>query len=457
MSQAEGLAIDTGLDGSAERLKRKSSSEDWRQSVAASCGNNKIVRCRGALPKVCRFCGQTVKQILIDLGMSPLANSYLSSDQLDQMEPFYPLRVYVCGDCLLVQAEEFESPESIFFDYPYFASYSNTWLQHAKTYADMATRRFRLRNDSLVIEIASNDGYLLQYFSANGIPVLGIEPAANVAGVAAKKGIPTMVRFFGEEAARDLVAKGMMADLLVGNNVLAHVVRPNDFVRGMKTVLKAGGVITMEFPHLMRLMQENQFDTIYHEHFSYFSFIVVEKIFAAHGLTLFDVEEVPTHGGSLRIYARHIEDTSKPVEQRVVNLRIRETEAGFTSLQRYLSFADKVKATKYKLLKFLIEAKCDQKAIVGYGAPAKGNTLLNYCGIGPDLIDYTVDRNPYKEGHFLPGTHIPIYHPDRIRETKPDYVLILPWNLKDEVMEQMHFVRDWGGRFLVPIPELKVL
>ena len=389
--------------------------------------------------------------------MSPLANSYLTSAQLHQMEPFYPLRIYVCSDCLLVQAEEFESPDSIFGDYAYFASYSDTWLQHAKTYADMAIQRFRLNRNSLVIEIASNDGYLLQYFGARGIPVLGVEPAANVADAALTKGIPTMVRFFGEDTARDLVAQGMTADLLVGNNVLAHVPKLNDFVQGMKIVLKANGVITMEFPHLARLMQENQFDTIYHEHFSYFSFMVVEKIFAAHGLTLFDVEELPTHGGSLRIYGRHTEDTSKPVGQRVINLRQREKDAGFASLQSYLSFAEKVKTAKYKLLNFLIKAKGEQKVIVGYGAPAKGNTLLNYCGIRSDFIDYTVDRSPHKQGHFLPGTHIPIHHPDKVKETKPDYLLILPWNLKDEVMEQMRYIRDWGGRFLVPIPEVQVL
>jgi hypothetical protein len=309
----------------------------------------------------------------------------------------------------------------------------------------------------LVIEVASNDGYLLQYFTARGVPVLGIEPAANVASVASKKGISTLVRFFSEETARDLVAQGLTADLLVGNNVLAHVSKLNDFIRGMKIVLKPNGIITMEFPHLARLMQEEQFDTIYHEHFSYFSFIVVEKLFAAHGLTLFDVEELPTHGGSLRIYGRHSEDTLQPVGQRVINLKAWEEEAGLASLQNYRSFADKVKAAKYKLLNFLIQAKRERKMIVGYGAPAKGNTLLNYCGIRSDFIDYTVDRSPHKQGHFLPGTHIPIHHPDRIKETKPDYLLILPWNLKDEVMEQMRYVRDWGGRFLVPIPEIQVL
>jgi SAM-dependent methyltransferase len=414
------------------------------------------MRQNGSTPQACRFCGQSLEQTFVDLGMSPLANSYLTADQLHKMEPFYPLRVYICAVCLLVQAEEFESPQSIFGDYAYFASYSDTWLQHAKTYADMAVQRFGLSKQSLVIEIASNDGYLLQYFVTREIPVLGVEPAANVAEAALKKGVATTVRFFDEDMARDLVAQGTTADLLVANNVLAHVPKLNDFVRGVKIVLKANGVITLEFPHLMRLMQENQFDTIYHEHFSYFSFMAVEGIFAAHGLTLFDVEELPTHGGSLRIYARHTEDTSKPIGYRVIELRAQEKDAGLASLESYLCFADKVKATKYKLLNFLIKAKCEQKSIVGYGAPAKGNTLLNYCGIRSDFIDYTVDRSPHKQGHFLPGTHIPIYHPDRIKETRPDYLLILPWNLRDEIIEQMAYIREWGGRFVLPIPELQI-
>jgi 2-polyprenyl-3-methyl-5-hydroxy-6-metoxy-1,4-benzoquinol methylase len=409
------------------------------------------------LPQACRFCGHSLEKTFVDLGMSPLANSYLTAAQLHQMEPFYPLRVYICTNCLLVQAEEFESPESIFTDYAYFASYSESWLQHAKAYAHMATERFGLNGQSLVMEIASNDGYLLQYFVAEGIPVLGIEPAANVAEAALKKGIPTTVKFFGEETARGLLVQGMRADLIVGNNVLAHVPRLNDFVRGIKLLLTPTGVTSLEFPHLMRLMQENQFDTIYHEHFSYFSFIAVEKVFAAHGLTLFDVEELPTHGGSLRIYARHSEDASKTVVKRVEELRAREQESGLASLPCYLSFAGKVQGTKCKLLNFLIQAKNEQKSIVGYGAPAKGNTLLNYCGIRSDFIDYTVDRSPHKQGRFLPGTHVPIYPPEKINETRPDYVLVLPWNLKDEVMEQMKHIREWGGRFIVPIPEVKVL
>jgi 2-polyprenyl-3-methyl-5-hydroxy-6-metoxy-1,4-benzoquinol methylase len=408
-------------------------------------------------PRTCRFCAQRLEQVFVDLGMSPLANSYLTPAQLNQMERFYPLRVYICSRCLLVQAEEFESPESIFGDYAYFASYSDSWLRHAKTYAYMAVERFGLDKRSLVVEIASNDGYLLQYFAAKSIPVLGIEPARNVADVALSKGIPTMVKFFGEETACELAAQGKKADLLVGNNVLAHVPKLNDFVRGLKLALETQGVITMEFPHLMRLIQENQFDTIYHEHFSYFSLIAVERVFAAHGLTLFDVEELPTHGGSLRIYACHTEDTSKPAGQRIIDLKAREEDAGLLSLECYLSFGEKVKETKYKLLNFLIRAKREGKSIVGYGAPAKGNTLLNYCGVRSDFITYTVDRSPHKQGHFLPGTHIPIYHPDKIKESRPDYLLILPWNLKDEVLDQMRYIRDWGGQFVVPIPEVKVL
>lgn len=416
-----------------------------------------MTQCIKLSKPTCRFCASPLEQTFVDLGMSPLANSYLSAENLHKMEPFFPLRVYVCGGCLLVQAEDFESPEAIFNDYAYFASYSDTWLQHAKTYAEMAISRFSLDKGSRVIELASNDGYLLQYFVERGIPVLGIEPAANVADYAVKKNIPTVVKFFGTETAADLGNHDTKADLLVGNNVLAHVPNLNDFVEGMKIVLKSHGVITMEFPHLMRLMLENQFDTIYHEHFSYFSLLAVEKVFTAHQLTLFDVEEIPTHGGSIRIFARHAADSSRPVTQRVIDLRARELQLGLGSLPYYRSFSERVKTTKYKLLDFLIGAKRDGKSVVGYGAPAKGNTLLNYCGIRSDFIDYTVDRSPHKQKHFLPGTHIAIHHPDKIKETKPDYLLILPWNLKDEVMEQMQHIRTWGGQFVVPIPEVQVL
>jgi hypothetical protein len=404
----------------------------------------------------CRFCEKPLQQTVVDLGMSPLCESYLSASQINQMEPFYPLHVRVCGRCFLVQLEEYVSPENIFTDYAYFSSYSDTWLAHAKAYAEQMTDRFHLNPNSLVVEVASNDGYLLQYFVAKQIPVLGIEPAANVASVAVEMGVPTLVKFFGTATARELVAQGKQADLLLGNNVLAQVPNLNDFVAGMKILLSASGVLTIEFPHLMRLMEENQFDTIYHEHFCYFSFLTAEKIFAAHALTIFDVEELSTHGGSLRIYARHIEDTAKVVSERVHELRAREESAGFARLERYHSFAEQVRETKRKLLEFLIEAKRAGKRIAGYGAPGKGNTLLNYCGIRTDFLDYTVDRSPHKQGKFLPGTHVPIYSPDRIRETRPDYLLILPWNLKDEIMKQNAFIREWGGQFVVPIPAAKV-
>ena len=404
----------------------------------------------------CRFCGTKLESTFVDLGMSPLCESYVGADQLNQMEPFYPLHVYVCGNCFLVQLQEYVTPEHIFSDYAYFSSYSDSWLAHARKYTDQMVKRFGLGKDSLVVEVASNDGYLLQYFVEKQVPVLGIEPAANVAAVAVQKHIPTLVKFFGRETARDLAASGQKADLLLGNNVLAQVPDLNDFVAGMKLLLKSDGVITMEFPHLQQLMEQNQFDTIYHEHFSYFSLSTAERIFAAHGLTLFDVEELTTHGGSLRIYARHAEDFSKPVTDRLIELHAREESMGYSRVEIYSRFAEQVERTKRKLLEFLIEAKNEGKKIVGYGAPGKGNTLLNYCAIRTDFLDYTVDRNPYKQGKFLPGTHIPICAPERIRETRPDYVLILPWNLKDEVMNQNAFIREWGGKFVVPIPEVKV-
>ncbi len=404
----------------------------------------------------CRFCNTQLQHTFVDLGMSPLCESYIAFNQLNQMEPFYPLHVYVCQACFLVQLDEFVSPQEIFSEYAYFSSYAETWLQHAKAYTDMTTKRFNLNEKSRVIEIASNDGYLLQYFVQKNIPVLGIEPAANIAKVAIEKGISTVVKFFGETVAHELSQSGTQADLLLGNNVLAHVPDINDFVKGMKILLKPDGVITMEFPHLMQLMTGNQFDTIYHEHFSYLSFLVVEKVFAAHGLTLFDVEELPTHGGSLRIYARHSQDRTKPVSPNVVNLRTKEEQAGFTQLKTYTLFAEQVEGTKRKLLEFLIKTKAAGKSIAGYGAPGKGNTLLNYCGIRTDFLDYTVDRNPYKQGQFLPGTHIPIFHPDKIKETKPDYLLILPWNFKEEIMKQVSYIRSWGGQFVVPIPEVKI-
>jgi len=405
---------------------------------------------------MCRFCGERADHVFVDLGMSPLCESYLTAGQLNQMEPFYPLRVTVCPRCFLVQLAEYVSPESIFSEYAYFSSYSSSWVEHARVFTEVIRKRLALSDRSFVIELASNDGYLLQHFVQAGIPVLGIEPATNVAEAARARGVPTRCCFFGTDAARELAAKGEQADLLIGNNVLAQVPDLNDFVAGMKIAIKPTGVITMEFPHLMRLMEANQFDTIYHEHFSYFSLLTTERIFAAHGLTLFDVEEIPTHGGSLRIYARHAEDHSRPVEPAVDRLRSREELAGLNRLEAYSVFEEQVKETKRKLLEFLIDAKRDRKSIAGYGPPGKGNTLLNYCGIRTDLIDYTVDRNPYKHHKFLPGTHIPIFPPERIQETRPDYVLILPWNLKNEIIDQLSYIRHWGGKFVVPIPEVQV-
>lgn len=405
----------------------------------------------------CRFCGAPLSEVFVDLGASPLANSYLEPEDLARAEAFYPLCVYVCGECLLVQLPEEERPEAIFSDYAYFSSYSDSWLRHAKTYAEAMIERFGLGPGTQAIEIASNDGYLLRWLKERGIPVLGIEPARNVAEAAEAAGIPTIVKFFGAATARELVAEGKRADLLVGNNVLAHVPGLNDFVAGLKILLAPSGVLTMEFPHLLRLMAEDQFDTIYHEHYSYFSFATVRKVFSAHGLTLFDVEELPTHGGSLRIYARHDEDASKPVGERVADLLAREEAAGLGKLETYRSFGERVQRVKWGLLRFLIASKEAGKSIAGYGAPAKGNTLLNYCGIRTDFLDYTVDRSPHKQGRYLPGVRIPIHGPDRLRETRPDYVLILPWNLKEEIVEQMADVRSWGGRFVVAIPEVEIL
>jgi SAM-dependent methyltransferase len=405
----------------------------------------------------CRFCGAPLSHVFVDLGASPLANSYLEPADLRKAESFYPLCVYVCGECFLVQLPEEERPEAIFSHYAYFSSYSESWLRHAEEYTAAMVERFGLGPEHRVVEVASNDGYLLRWFAARGIPVLGIEPAANVAAAAEAAGIPTRVKFFGEATARELVAEGIRADLLVGNNVLAHVPGLNDFVAGLKLLLAPAGVLTMELPHLLRLMAEDQFDTIYHEHYSYFSLTTVQQVFAAHGLTLFDVEELSTHGGSLRIYGRHEEDSSKPVGERVADLLAREATAGLSRLETYRSFDEQVRRVKRGLLRFLIQAKEEGRSVAGYGAPAKGNTLLNYCGVRTDLLDYTVDRSPHKQGRFLPGTRIPIHGPDRLRETRPDYVLILPWNLKEEIVEQMADVRSWGGRFVVAIPEVKVL
>jgi SAM-dependent methyltransferase len=408
-------------------------------------------------PARCRFCNAPLQHTFADLGMSPLCESYLTFDQLNQMEPFYPLHVKVCQECYLVQLEEYVSREHIFTEYAYFSSFSDSWLQHASNYVKMISERFELGANSLAVELASNDGYLLQYFVRNGIPVLGVEPAVNVAKAAEKKGVPTLVEFFGAQTARQMVADGRAADLVIGNNVLAQVPDLNDFVGGIRILLKPGGVATLEFPHLERLMAENQYDTIYHEHFSYFSLITIEKICTAHGLVLFDVEEIPTHGGSLRIYLRRTENSSKPVMPAVVKLRERELAAGLDRMETYATFAEQVIRSKQALLELLIQLRRAGKRIAGYGAPGKGNTLLNYCGIRTDFVEFTVDRNPYKHGRFLPGTHIPIHAPERIRECRPDYILILPWNLKTEIVAQLAYVREWGAKFIVPIPTAKVL
>jgi len=404
----------------------------------------------------CLFCEAPLRHTFVDLGMSPLCESFLTAEQLNQMERFYPLHVWVCERCFLVQVEEYVRPEGIFTEYAYFSSYSDSWLAHARAYVEMITGRLALGAGSRVVELGSNDGYLLQFFVARGIPVLGVDPAKNVAEKAIARGVPTITKLFGRETARELVADGAQADLICGANVLAQVPDVKDFVAGIKLLLKPGGVVTIEFPHLVRLMAENQFDTIYHEHFSYFSFLTAERIFAAHGLTLYDVDELPTHGGSLRIYARHVDDASTPMTERARSLRARELSAGLDRLETYASFTEQIHETKRRLLEFLIGARRRGKHIAGYGAPGKGNTLLNYCGIRTDFLEYTVDRNPYKHGRFLPGTHIPIHPPERIEATRPDYVLILPWNLKDEIMEQCAYIRSWGGQFVVPIPDVKV-
>ncbi len=403
----------------------------------------------------CRFCGAALTFTMVDLGKSPLCQTMLTAEQLDEMEPVYPLRVHVCGECSLVQVGEYVSPEEIFSDYAYFSSYSDSWLDHMRRYAETMVERFSLGPDSQVVELASNDGYLLQYFLAAGVPSVGVEPAANVAAVATERGIPTIVEFFGPEVAERMVADGLGADLVCGANVLAQVPDLNGFVSGIATLLKPGGVTTIEFPSVFTLLDGNEFDTIYHEHFSYFSFTSAARIFAAHGLELFDVEELPTHGGSLRIYGRHQGEGGDITEQ-ARRMFAYEAERGVDDLATYAAFGDRVEAVKRDLLSFLIEARRQGHTVAGYGAPGKGNTLLNYCGIRSDMLAYTVDRSPTKYGKYLPGTHIPVFQPDHIFETRPDYVLILPWNLKDEIMSQMAGIAAWGGRFVVPIPEVAV-
>lgn len=406
--------------------------------------------------KPCRFCGASLQRTFVDLGMSPLCEAYPPPTGLNRGEIYYPLRVFVCGQCFLVQLEEYESPEDIFSDYPYFSSYSDSWLKHCQNYCEKMTQRLGLDERKFVVEVASNDGYLLQYFVSRNVPVLGIEPAANVAEVAIEKGVPTLVRFFGAQLAEELAAEGRRADLVLGNNVLAQVPDLNDFVEGLKILLKPEGVLTLEFPHLLRLIERNEFDTIYHEHFSYFSLLTTMQILEAHGLKAFDVEELATHGGSLRVYACRAEDRTRNIEPAVGKLIAEEENSGLASLEGYDRFRQQVKKTKLALLDFLVTAARQNKSVAGYGAPGKSATLLHYCGIGTDLIEYTVDRSPHKQGRFLPGTHIPIHHPNRISETKPDYVVILPWNLKDEIMDQLQYIRRWGGRFVVPIPEVAI-
>ena len=410
----------------------------------------------GVSTKACRFCGAGLQQTFVDLGMSPLCETYPSTADLNGGESYYPLHVYVCESCWLVQLEEYESAEKIFSDYAYFSSFSDSWLKHCEKYCAAMKTRFGLGKNSFVVEVASNDGYLLQYFVRDGVPVLGIEPAANVAKVAVEKGVPSLARFFGTDLAKTLAAEGRCADLLLGNNVLAQVPDLNDFVEGLKILLKPDGVLTLEFPHLLRLIELNEFDTIYHEHFSYFSLISTIKIMEAHGLRVFDVEELKSHGGSLRVYACRTNSQIHTLQANVQKVIGDEINAGLDTIEGYQAFARQVKETKFALLDFLLTAAKQGKKVAGYGAPGKSATLLHYCGIGKDLIEYTVDRSPYKQGRFLPGNHIPIYHPDRIRETKPDYVVILPWNLKDEIMQQLGFIREWGGRFVVPIPKVAV-
>jgi SAM-dependent methyltransferase len=405
----------------------------------------------------CRFCAAPLRHTFVDLGMSPLCESYVPAERVDAMEAFYPLHARVCESCLLVQVGDFVAAKDIFTEYAYFSSYSDSWIAHARTYVEMAIERFGLGPDSLVVELASNDGYLLRHVVERGIPALGIEPAANVAAVAQELGIETIVEFFGRDLAARLVAEGRRADLLAANNVMAHVPDLNDFVGGMAPLLAPEGVVTVEVPHLLRLVEDNQFDTIYHEHFSYFSLLTARKVMGAHGLEVFDVDELKSHGGSLRVYAQRADTGSQPVGPKVEALLERERALGFDTLEGHSGFAARVEETKFKLLEFLIDCRRQGKRVAGYGAPGKGNTLLNYCGIRTDLLDFTVDRNPYKQGQFLPGTHIPIRHPDALEQARPDYILILPWNLKDEIASQLSYTREWGARCVVPIPEVEVL
>jgi hypothetical protein len=415
-----------------------------------------VPRPHQATTRACRFCGAGLEHVMVDLGMSPLCETYLTADQLDAMEPFYPLQVRVCERCLLAQVPAYVPPEGIFTEYAYFSSYSDSWVEHARRHAERMRAMLGLDRSSLVVELASNDGYLLQHFLPMDVGVLGIEPAGNVAEAAIGRGVPTLTEFFGVGLATRLREEGRQADLIVANNVLAQVPDLNDFVAGMAILLAPKGVATIEFPHLARLVAGNQLDTIYHEHFSYFSLLTSDRVFSAHGLTIFDVEELATHGGSLRLYVHHADDGSRPVSRRVPALLERERSAGMTEMGYYTAFGRRAEDTKHALVEFLIDARRHGLAVAGYGAPGKGNTLLNFCGIRTDLLAYTVDRNPYKQGRYLPGTHIPVHHPDRLAETRPDLILILPWNLRTEIAQQLAPAREWGARLVVPIPRLEV-
>jgi SAM-dependent methyltransferase len=405
---------------------------------------------------LCRLCSQPLTETFVDLGMSPLCESYLRAEQLDQPETFYPLHVRVCAECLLVQLPAYVPGEDIFSEYAYFSSYSDSWVAHAKRYAGAMVERLGLGPESLVTEVASNDGYLLRHFVAAGVPVLGIEPAGNVAAAARSGGVRTEVRFLGAETGAELAERYGQADLVVGNNVYAHVPDLRGFTAGLAALVKPDGLVTLEFPHLLRLIQGRQYDTIYHEHYQYLSLLTAQRALATAGLVVVDVEQLPTHGGSLRVYARPEPAAGEPAAAVKAVLEA-EALAGLHTLEGHRGFAAAVSTIRRDLLGFLLAARADGKTVVGYGAPGKGNTLLNHCGIRTDLLAWTVDRSPHKQGLFLPGTHIPIYEPERIAATRPDCVLVLPWNLRDEISEQLSYVREWGGRLVFPIPELEVV
>ena len=406
----------------------------------------------------CRFCKSALTNIFLDLGMSPMANSFLKSTELDTKEPHYPLCSYVCSNCFLVQLDEFEKPQEIFSNYAYFSSFSTTWLDHVEEFVNQLINQFKIDKEKHVIEIASNDGYLLQHFKKKDIPILGIEPAKNIASYAESKGIPTINKFFGVDTAKELAQNGQKADFLIAFNVMPHVPNLNDFVNGLKMLLNPDGILIIQFSaYLLKLIELNEFDMIYHEHFSYFSLGTLKKIFSELKLKIFDVEELSIHGGSLRLYIIHEENNSYQKSTRVDQLLEKEKQFGLLETSTYDNFTKNIQNVKQNICNFFVEARKENKKIVCYGAPAKGNTLLNFCGIGKDFIEYTVDKNPHKQELFLPGTHIPIYSPEKVLSTKPDYLLILPWNLKDEIIEEMNFIRDWNGKFVVLIPKIEII